>query len=82
MDEVPFVAIGNDELQEVTAEPGQAIRCRHCGARHALQASITAEGRPGPLLFYACHGADYLAAVDGRLLEGIELAEDGNGDRP
>lgn len=68
MSEIPFVAIGNDELGELI---GETVKCPLCDGEHEVQygENIAKDGTrtPSKLLgFYRCNGISYLCAVDGR----------------
>lgn len=73
MAEVPFVAIGNDELGKPV---GESITCRVCGKQHVIEYGKSRQLRddgtwteytPSKLLgFYRCGGQLYLASLGGR----------------
>lgn len=73
MTDLPFVAIGNDELGEPV---GESIKCRVCGEQHAIEYGkirtlrddgTWTEYTPSKVLgFYRCDGRTYLASLDGR----------------
>jgi hypothetical protein len=67
-----YFAIGADELDELSgrapADAGDRIQCPRCRAPHVLS-------RTANLLFYRCGHASFLAGVDARLIDGLELAE-------
>lgn len=73
MSDLPFVAIGNDELGEPV---GESITCRTCGEQHAIEYGKSrtlrddgtwTEYTPSKVLgFYRCCGQLYLASLGGR----------------
>ena len=73
MAEVPFVAIGNEELGEPV---GESITCCACGETHAIEYGKSrtlrddgtwTEYAPSKLLgVYSCGGQTYLASLGGR----------------
>ncbi len=63
---IPFVAIGNDELGEPLAIPGQLTPCpRGCGRRHRIIDSKP----PGVLQAVRCGRKSYLVGIKGRMLK-------------
>jgi hypothetical protein len=74
-DEIPFFAVGNEELaQAPRVSAGDLVTCGW-GGSHAIEAA-TQDGKPSDvLMFVRCAGKTYLAAVDGRLLAGRTLTE-------
>lgn len=73
MKEIPFLAIGNDELANCSpASKGDKVRCRvkGCRKKHVLKCGIESKTREesNMLLFYKCGRHSYLAAVAGKLI--------------
>jgi predicted RNA-binding Zn-ribbon protein involved in translation (DUF1610 family) len=69
MPDLPYFAVGNDEL--IGAEvlhKGDKIRCPTCGRRHILRCAKYAKTGEETelLLFYNCGKSSYLAAVDNK----------------
>lgn len=73
-DNLPFLTIGNDELENAPfVEKGEEIDCRHCGQKHVLEpcmrvADDGTKTESSKVLFYKCGETTYLAAIDNRLL--------------
>jgi len=72
MTEIPFKAIGNDELGE--SDVGETIKCKRCGKRHKVRYGerVLADGtwQPSKLLgFIKCGGKPYLVAINGKLIK-------------
>lgn len=76
--EIPFLAIGNNEL----GEPTEIVECAKCGGTHQIEYGETtsrtlmpdgvtwSEPQPSRILgFYQCGGATYLGTVAGRALK-------------
>ena len=73
MSDVPFIAIGNDELGEPV---GDSVTCRTCGEQHAIEFGTSrrmlddgtwSEPEPSNLLgFYKCGDGLFLASLNGR----------------
>lgn len=85
MSNLPFIALGNDELAMCPRVSLPAtIACPRCDATHPLEADerVLPDGtrEPSPLLFYACGPSTYLAAIDGALLFGLTLAAEESAD--
>lgn len=72
MSDLPYVAIGSDEL----GEPAEVIECARCGQTHQIEYGTSQTLRadntwtaPVPskkLGFYKCSGNLYLGTVEGR----------------
>ena len=74
MTEIPFIAIGNDELDQKTVlHAGDYIHCDKCGKAHQLEAAKDAKTGmlTEILLFYKCGKNAYLAAVENHPLPEI-----------
>lgn len=69
-----YVGFGGDTLSRLPrARPGDRIACRRCGDGHELRAAENEEGKPDETsLYYVCSGKSYLAAVGGRLVDGLK----------
>ena len=69
MDEVPFLASGNQ------VHSGDHVACPRCGGQHDLQPSIALpDGSVNEtVLFYQCGDTSYVAALGGALLPGLSL---------
>ena len=74
---LPYIAIGNDELGE---KLGNVIACPHCGKRHRVQKGLSRKllpnGEYGPwevsaLQFYKCTktGNTYLCGINGKAVK-------------
>lgn len=68
MSEIPFVAIGNNELGE---DIGEFVDCPHCKKQHLVQYGdrIEEDGTKTPsklLAYYKCGDKAYLCAVNGK----------------
>lgn len=76
-EQVPFIAIGNEELKDnPVVHAGMRIRCPHCKQAHELHGGKTDKGiETELLLFYKCpkENNSYLAAVDNKLIGRLEL---------
>lgn len=72
MNDIPFVAIGNDELGK--CKPlGKTVSCNRCGKRHKVRygESVLKDDTkvPSKLLAYVkCNGSLYLIGIDGKKL--------------
>lgn len=69
MNDIPFVAYGNDELERKPhINEGDKIICPHCGKEHEVQAGTNAETgkKTDLLLFYHCGDNVFLAGVAGK----------------
>jgi hypothetical protein len=61
MNDIPFVAISNDQLgKDVTGE----IVCPHCGQIHTIQ-----DSNPPLLQWYKCGEDTYLYGIKGRTID-------------
>ena len=68
-EEIPFLALGPEELSGPETHAGALLLCPHCGGEHPLEGALDGEGNPTELLlFYRCKGTTYLAAVKGKLI--------------
>jgi hypothetical protein len=61
--EVPFLAVGNDELGE-TINAGDMLACERCGQTHEVTAS-----NPAILLFTRCGDNTYLVGIKNRKIK-------------
>lgn len=71
----PFIGFGYDTLEPLpTVAKGQLIQCPTCHEQHELYCGKnSATGEESTLLlFYRCTGQTYLAAVQGKLVTGVE----------
>lgn len=65
MEEIPFVAFGNNEIS--TMPPvGETISCKRCKKKHKITYGTT-DGKENRMLgFVKCGKATYLATIEGR----------------
>ena len=73
MKNIPFIAFGNDELDQMPRVlEGDKIKCPHCKKKHILKcANKLVDGKKiksDVLMFYKCGKESYLAAIKGKLL--------------
>lgn len=67
--EIPFFAIGNNELADLPTADGETVPCPHCGEARPLSYG-TCNGVENRLLgFVKCGDATYLATLGGKLLK-------------
>lgn len=73
MSDIPFIAVGNNEL----GEPTEAVACKHCGQEHPIEYGTSktllpdgvtwSEPVPSKMLgFYQCGEKMYLGTIEGR----------------
>ena len=66
-DEIPFIAVGTDELTE---DLGDSIHCPHCGEQHPIEYGKQQVGdewvESKTLAFYSCGDKSYLAGINGK----------------
>ncbi|MDH3563534.1 MAG: hypothetical protein OEN49_09105 [Gammaproteobacteria bacterium] len=71
---LPFVAIGNDELGGPVPDDA-LIKCKRCGTPHKLEYGTNAAGVETKIVgFVRCGEEAYLVAVDGHLVFSNEVA--------
>ena len=67
MEEIPFIAYGNDELAK-KPDAGDFVKCPKCKKQHKIKFGVV-EGKESKLLgFISCGKKEYLATINGKLL--------------
>ena len=67
-EEIPYMAVGNDELGE---KIGDKAVCPHCGELHVVEFGTDSKtGKISEMLgFVSCEGSRYLVAIDGKKIK-------------
>ena len=61
MKDIPYIAVGNDQLGDTTDD---TIVCPKCGDTHTVEDSI-----PPTLQYYVCKGKTYLCGINRRKIK-------------
>lgn len=67
-------AVSNEELRhQPPAHEGMHVNCTTCEWTHPLKAATSdTPGQDGFLMFYSCNGREFLGAVAGKLIPGLD----------
>ncbi len=69
MKRIPFVAFGNEELEEMPfATEGDRVDCPRCRKKHRLKCGTTDGKKNCMIMFFRCNRVAYLGALNGRLV--------------
>ena len=66
--ELPFFAIGNDELEKLPSAP-KSVVCEKCNKKHKIKYGTTKGVENKNFGFISCGTTSYLVSINGKLLK-------------